>query len=175
MPGVYSLSEKSQHGVIFDSNHVLMAKSLFQAEGLAVSLYPQFKVAEGLDAFTEKYLKETYTPKKVVQKIARTLWSQKELLEDLPEHLLKIVQKMEEPEQPTQIDISQLKELEQEFEYLSKKRVIGIIISALIISSAVLFYLEGRTLFLGIPVSVIMFVTALLLLSYFIITHKKES
>jgi len=169
------ISKGAQHGVIFDSNHVLMAKSLFQAEGLAVSLYPQFKVAEGLDAFTEKYLKETYTPKKVVQKIARTLWSQKELLEDLPEHLLKIVQKMEEPEQPTQIDISQLKELEQEFEYLSKKRVIGIIISALIISSAVLFYLEGRTLFLGIPVSVIMFVTALLLLSYFIITHKKES
>ncbi|HLD79676.1 MAG TPA: AarF/UbiB family protein [Candidatus Nanoarchaeia archaeon] len=165
----------AQHGVIFDSNHVLMAKSLFQAEGLAASLYPQFKVSEGLDEFTEKYLQETYTPTRVAKKIAGTLWSQKELLEDLPEHLVRIMQKLEEPERPTQIDISQLKELEQEFEYVNRKRVIGIIISALIISSALLFYLEGRTVIWGIPVSSVMFVTALLLLFYFIITTKKEA
>ncbi len=168
------IGKGAQYGVIFDSNHVLMAKSLFQAEGLAMSLYPQFKVAEGLDEFTEKYLRETYTPAKVVTKLAGTLWGQKELLEDLPEHLVKIMQKMEEPESPQQLDLSQLKELEQEYEYINKKRAVGIIISSLIISSAVLFYLEGRLMLWGMPVSIIMFVLAVMLLLYFIFTHRKE-
>lgn len=168
------IGKGAQYGVIFDSNHVLMAKSLFQAEGLALSLSPEFKVSEGLDEFTRKYLQETYTPTKVVTKLAGTLWSQKELLEDLPEHLVKIMQKMEEPEPPQQLDISQLKEFEKEYEYVNKKRAVGIIISSLIISSAVLFYLEGRLMLWGMPVSIIMFVLAVMLLLYFIFTHRKE-
>ena len=95
------ISRGAQYNVIFDPNHVLMAKSIYQAEGLVVSLYPQFKVSEGLDEFSKKYLKENYTPSKIAGKIAHTLWSQRELLEDLPEHLTKIIQKMETPEPRT--------------------------------------------------------------------------
>ncbi|MEK6939550.1 MAG: AarF/UbiB family protein, partial [Nanoarchaeota archaeon] len=150
------IGKGAQYGVIFDPNHVLMAKSLFQAEGLAMRIYPQFKIAEGLDEFTKKYLQETYTPRNVMVNTARTLWSQKELLEDLPEHIFKIIKKLEEPEPPTQIDLSQIKELEREMEHVGKRRVLGIIIASLILSSAILFYLEGRTAFFGIPISAIM-------------------
>lgn len=168
------IAKGAQHGVIFDSNHVLMAKSLFQAEGLALSLYPQFKVAEGLDNFTKEYLQESYAPRKVIGKLASTFSSQKELLEDLPEHILKIMERIEEPERPHQIDIFQLKELEQEIEYLNKKRMVGIIISVFVISSVVLFYLEGRTDLFGMPLSLMMLVLALVLLFYFFSMHKKE-
>lgn len=168
------ISRGAQYKVIFDPNHVLMAKSIYQAEGLAVSLYPQFKVSEGLDEFSKKYLQENYAPSKIAGKIVRTLWSQKELLEDLPEHLIKIIHKMETPEPPHQIDLSQLKKFEEEFEYINKKRIIGIIASAFIISSAVLFYVEGRTALLGLPVGIIMLTLALLLLLYFLFANKKE-
>lgn len=168
------ISRGAQYNVIFDPNHVLMAKSIYQAEGLAVSLYPQFKVSEGLDEFSKKYLQENYAPSKIAGKIARTLWSQRELLEDLPEHLTKIIQKMETPEPPHQIDLAQLKKFEEEFEYINKKRTLGMIASAFIISSAVLFYVEGRTTVFGLPAGAIMLVLALLLLSYFLFTNKKE-
>ena len=163
----------AQYGVIFDSNHILMAKSLFQAEGLAMRLYPQFKIAEGLDGFTSKYLQESYSPKNVVTKAARTLWSQKELLEDLPEHIFKIMKKLEEPEPPTRIDISQIKELEREIEHVSKRRVLGIIIASLILSSAVLFYLEGRTTFFGMPVGLMMLGLAIVLMIKFMYIHRR--
>ena len=81
---------------------------------------------------------------------------------------------METPEPPHQIDLSQLKKFEEEFEYVNKKRTVGIIASAFIISSAVLFYVEGRTTVLGVPAGIIMLVLALLLLLYFLFTNKKE-
>ncbi len=168
------ISRGAQYNVIFDPNHILMAKSIYQAEGLALSLYPQFKVSEGLDEFSKKYLQENYAPSKIAGKIAHTIWSQRELLEDLPEHLTKIIHKMETPEPPHQIDLSQLKKFEEEFEYVNKKRTVGIIASAFIISSAVLFYVEGRTTVLGVPAGIIMLVLALLLLLYFLFTNKKE-
>ncbi|MEK6899829.1 MAG: AarF/UbiB family protein, partial [Nanoarchaeota archaeon] len=173
--GMYEIISKgAQYGVIFDSNHVLMAKSVYQAEGLALTMYPQFKVSEGLDMFRNKYLKQKYTPKNITSGLVRVLSSQKELLEDLPGHLIKILEKMEQPEPPHQIDISQLKELEQEFEYVNKKRVFGIIISALIVSAAGLFYLEGRTDLFGVPFSVAMLVIALFLLLIFLFSHLKR-
>ena len=76
------ISRGAQYNVIFDPNHILMAKSIYQAEGLALSLYPQFKVSEGLDEFSKKYLQENYAPSKIAGKIAHTIWSQRELLED---------------------------------------------------------------------------------------------
>ena len=167
------IGKGAQYGVIFDSNHVLMAKSLFQAEGLAMRLYPQFKISDGLDEFTKKYLQKVYTPKNVVTQAARTLWNQKELLEDLPEHIFKIIKKLEEPEPPTTIDVSQIKELEREIEHVGKRRVLGIIIASLILSSAVLLYLEGRTAILGIPLSIIMLAFALLLILNYMFIHKE--
>lgn len=166
------IGKGAQYGVIFDSNHVLMAKSLFQAEGLTMRLYPQFKVAEGLDEFTKRYLQEAYSPRKVVATAVKTLWSQKELLEDLPEHLLKILKKMEEPEPPTKLDLSQIKELEREIEHINKRRALGMVIASLILSSAILLYLEGRTVLFGIPVSAVLLALALLLIVSFMFVHK---
>ncbi len=167
------IGKGAQYGVIFDPNHVLMAKAVYQAEGLAMTLYPQFKVAEGLDEFSKKYLKETYAPSQVAKKIAIAFWSKKELLEDLPEHLSKIIAKIEAPEQPTRIDPAQLQELEQGMAQVNKRRMAGVIIASLIISSAVLFYFEGRTALLGVPVSILMFTLALVLLAYFIFIYKE--
>ncbi len=171
------IGKGAQYGVVFDANHVLMAKSLFQAEGLALQLYPKFKILEGFDEFTKKYLQENYSPTKIITQAAKTLWSQKELLEDLPEHIFKIIKKLEEPEPPTRLDLSQLKEFEQEMEKemerVNKKRILGIVIASLILSSAVLFYLEGRTAIFGLPISAIMLVGALILTIYFIFIHKE--
>ncbi|MEK6809655.1 MAG: AarF/UbiB family protein [Nanoarchaeota archaeon] len=171
------IGKGAQYGVIFDSNHVLMAKSLFQAEGLAMRLYPQFKVSDGFDEFTKKYLRENYSPKSIITKAAGTFWNKKELLEeleDLPEHISRIIKKLEEPEPPTTIDVSQIKELEQELEHVNKRRVLGIIIASLILSSAILLYLEGRTTLLGIPVSGIMLAFTILLFIKFLYTHKED-
>ena len=52
------ISEGAKYGVIFDANHVMLAKAVYQAEGLGYQLDPSFKVAEGFKIFTDKFLKE---------------------------------------------------------------------------------------------------------------------
>jgi ubiquinone biosynthesis protein len=164
----------TRYGVVFDPNHVLMVKSAYQAEGLALKLNPQFKISDGLMEFADKFVKQKYSPAKIYSEAKRIFWDNKDLLLELPEHIIKIMQRLERDEPAQQLNVAQLEEVEREWEYLSWKRNVGLIISALIIAAAVLFYLEGRKELWGIPLSVILLVCAVLLTVYFLVTRKNH-
>ncbi len=164
----------TKYGVVFDPNHVLMVKAAYQAEGLALKLNPHFKIGDELLAFAEKYVKQKYSPAKIYSEAKRIFWDNKDLLLELPEHIIKIMQKLERDEPAQQLNVAQLEEVEKEWEYLSWKRNVGLIISALLIAAAVLFYLEGRKELWGIPLSGILFVCAVLLTIYFMLTRKNH-
>ncbi|MBU0470293.1 MAG: AarF/ABC1/UbiB kinase family protein [Nanoarchaeota archaeon] len=172
------ISAGARYGVIFDPNHILVAKAIYQAEGLALKLYPQFNVSEGLQMFASEYLQQELLPLKNVKKFAGYLWSRKELLVELPEHITKIITKLESPEPPSGISASQLHEVEHEFEkemeYMQRRRNLSLIIFTLLLASTILFYLEGRTKFLGLPISGILFVLTLLFLIHFLFFSKKK-
>ncbi len=165
----------AKHGVIFDANHVLMAKSFYQAEGLGRKLCPDFKVGDGLKVFAEKYLKEKYSPIRIAKEMRRTIWTNKELILELPEHIAKIIKKLETPDSSPQFNVSQLKEFEWEIEYVNRRRNFGMIIASLIVASSIMFYLEGRTTLFGVQLSILLFILALALLFYFLFTHKKDN
>lgn len=161
----------SKYGVLFDTNHVLMAKAVYQAEGLGLKLHPNFRVADGLQLFADKYLRERYSPRTLATKAIKSLWSQRELLADLPQHLHRIMEKLEQPAPPEHshlLEAEQLQELEQEWEFLAKKRMLGTIIIVLVLGSGLFFYLEGRTAVWGVPISLLFFFLALLLLFLFL-------
>ncbi|MEK6950752.1 MAG: AarF/UbiB family protein [Nanoarchaeota archaeon] len=164
----------ARYGLVFDPNHVLMAKAVYQAEGLGLKLYPQFKVADGLQLFAQKYLKERYSPSTLAKKAIKSLWSQRELLADLPEHLHRIVEKLEQPEPPQQLEVGQLAELEREWEFLSRKRMLGSLIMLLILGAGIFFYLERRTTVWGIPISLLFFFLGLILLYFFLSAKQPQ-
>ncbi|MEK6970004.1 MAG: AarF/UbiB family protein [Nanoarchaeota archaeon] len=157
----------AKYNVIFDANHVLVAKAVYQAEGLALKLDPEFKVASGLDIFTKDVLQEKLSPTKLIRSLTKTLWTKKELLIELPEHITKIIERLEKPEPPQEVNISQLREIEQEMEYVQRRKNIGLISSVLIIASAILLYKEGRILLWGLPIGVFLFILAIIILGYF--------
>jgi len=166
------ISLGAKYNIIFDPNHILVAKTFYQAEGMGLKLNPKFKLREGFETFAKLYLKKNYSPQKIVGDIAGTFWKQRNLLFDLPDHLARIVERMENPEPRHVFEIQQLLELEQEFEKANKRKTMSLIIAALILSSAVLFYMEGRTELFGLPLSLVMFLTALILMFVFIIYKK---
>ncbi len=156
----------ARYGIVFDTNHVLMAKAVYQAEGLGLKLHPHFKVRDGLQLFSQKYLKQRYAPHTLATKALKTVWSQRELLADLPEHLHRLVKRLEQPEPPHQLEIEQLQELEREWEWLSRKKMFGYLAGLFMIVSAVFFYVEGRTKLWGVPISLVLFFVALLLVLF---------
>jgi ubiquinone biosynthesis protein len=167
----------AKYGVIFDPNHVLMAKATYQAEGIGLKLNPKFKVADGLEKFASSCLQDEYSPLNILRKVKRTIWTNKELILDLPEHIIKIIKKLEHIEPVQQSNIQQpIRNIESQKNYIhnSSIRILGIMTSTLIIASTIFFYLEGRTTIFHIPLSIILFVLAIILLTYFIFLNRKK-
>lgn len=164
----------AKYNIIFDPNHVLMAKAVYQAEGLALKLDPAFKIADGLQVFADNYLKQSLSPLKVAGRMKKLVWSKKDLLLDLPDHVSKIIRNLEQPRPAPEINISQVRELEHEIEDSGRNTLFGVIIAALIIASALLFYAEGRTTLFGIPMSLVFTLVTLLVICYFFIKKRKN-
>lgn len=162
----------AQYGVIYDANHVMMAKAVYQGEGLGRKLNPDFKVAEGLKQFTDKYLCKEFSPANWLQKAKKTIGEHKDLLLDLPEHVLRIMEKLEKEEKPASLNNARLEELERDLLRIERRR--GLLSTAviLLLGAAVLFYLEGQKTLFSLPLSYLLLGLAALLLLYTIL--KKE-
>src|SRR3989344_169531 len=164
------ISLGAQHGVIFDVNHVLMAKAVYQAEGLALQLYPQFKLSQGLKLFEQKYLTEGYSPGLLVNKLKGMLRTQKDLLAELPGHLAKIVRNMETKPAAEHCEEEHLKDVEKRISKSLARHRFGSIAALLFIAALVFFYLEGRNKILGIPISFFLLIMVFFLIIYLAIS-----
>ena len=83
----------ARKGILFDPNHILMAKAIYQAEGLAVRLDPKFKIAAGLEKFANEYVRKNYSPVNIAKRLQKTAFAHRDLLLDLPEHIVKIIER----------------------------------------------------------------------------------
>lgn len=159
LQGIYehSLSERSvgkalyeiiglgaRHGVIFNPNHVLIAKALYQAEGLCLQLAPKFKLAEGLQEFAEMYLEQQLEPKNILRKARQAVLMQRDLLLDLPNHLSQILRRLEEPlPRPRCEQQGLFQELELKLEREQNKENVVLVMIILILGGAFLFWEES--------------------------------
>jgi ubiquinone biosynthesis protein len=169
------MSLGSEYGVMFDPNHLLMAKAVYQAEGLAMKLDPHFKVNEALKVFMKDYFIQEYSPKQLVKRVKKSLWETKSLLMDLPDHIVKIIDRLEkQPKNTSAISQKQLTELESKLDRFSRRSTIEIIITLLLILGFVLLYLEGETHPFGIPLSVFVFVVIVGIIVYVYLKQKRK-
>ena len=169
------IGKGARYGVIYDANHVLIAKAIYQAEGLAIKLDPKFKIAKGIDIFSEKYLHEKYTPVKMLSAAKHKLLSNKDLLIDLPDHIVKIIERLEEEPNKPHCEAEHISSLENKLFRLYRRKNISIIIGALFLSAALLFRRDKEILLFGIPLGTALLVLAIILLIYFIFSLKKRT
>ncbi len=164
------ISLGAQHGVIFDPNHVLMAKAIYQAEGLALQLYPNFKIGEGLKEFEKKFLASEYNPQVLVDKLKETFRTQRNLLSELPEHAAKIIKNLEIKPAPEHCEEEHIKDVEQKITKSLSRHRFSSIATLLFIAALVFFYLEGKREILGLPISFFLLFLVFLLLIYLAIS-----
>jgi len=172
------ISLGANYGVIFDPNHVLMAKAVYQAEGLGMELSPDFKIAEGLEIFSNIYLKEKYNPLAVLEKAKTFIVNNRDLLLDLPDHLVKVIRKLEEEDKTQKVDQHYLQEMEDTLKHNlleeQHKRNISLAALVLFLASLFFFYAEGYTKIFGIPLSIILISATILLILYFLFSHHQN-
>lgn len=169
------ISLGGRYNIEFDPNHVLMAKALYQAEGLVFKLDPEFKIAEALEKFRKNYLNENISPKHLISK-AKSAWSEnKDLILDFPEHLQNIIRNLEKPQQEVQISPDQWQELEDKVEASNRHRSTGLMVVVLFVATMFFFYAEGRNSFLGIPFSDLLLMLTLIMIVYLLVKKFRRN
>lgn len=172
------ISKGARYDVHFDPSHVLMAKAIYQAEGLGLKLNPKFKVAEGMKLFMDTYLKEYYKPTALVKRTMKALWSHKDLVLELPDHINMFLDQIErkagEREQQGRGVDAQLLRMEWQLEQSNRLMHLGTIVILLITSAFLLLYFEGARALFGVPLSLYLFVAALCFIMYLLFTHKTK-
>lgn len=168
------ISLGARYGVNFDPNHVLIAKAIYQAEGLGLKLNSEFKVAAGLQAFADIYLQERYSASEIMKRFTSSMRRNRDLLLDLPDHLVKIIERLEKGSSPQSNDYSQqLEQFEEHLEYLNRRRNMGIVIISLFVASGFFYYTKERSLPWGVEFHTFLLIIALLLFFYFLLSIKK--
>ena len=162
------ISLGAKYGIVFDPNHVLLSKAIYQAEGMALKLNPEFKVADGVGRFTKKYLQKKYSPKEVIKKIKQVAITSKDLLDEFPQHLQKIIAHLEGEDHCHEDHDSEqeLIELQLQQEKLSNKRTIILVTSLLFVFFVLLLHLDGIKEIMHIPLSIIFLMGTIIILTY---------
>ncbi len=160
----------AQNNIIFDSNHVLMAKAVYQAEGLALQLYPNFNVGKELQGFERKFLMQTYNPLQLVKAITTNLKTQKEAIISFPEHILKLMERLEQSPVAPHCEEQHWNNLEQKIAKSLLQHQLTSITIWLLLAALIFFYLEGKNSFLGLPISVILLILVIIVILYSLIS-----
>ncbi|NQV91105.1 AarF/ABC1/UbiB kinase family protein [Candidatus Woesearchaeota archaeon] len=167
------LTKGAQYNVVYDPAHILMAKAVYQAEGIGLKLDPGFKISNGMAKFADIYLKANYSPTIMAKRLKDSFIAQKNLLLELPEHISKIIKRLETPPDNSQ-EIAHLEKIEKQLEHNNRRRNEIFFLVSIFGLAIFLFYLEGRRDLFGFPLSGILFILGAIFTIFFIITNKKE-
>jgi ubiquinone biosynthesis protein len=113
---------------------VLFAKMVAMIEGLGLRYHPDFNFVEYSKPFAKKIVQERLTPKAIVTKVKKVSMQYKNFMEDLPEDLHIILDRLKSGQMKIDIEDTDLKNFMVEIEHSSINLSIGLLIASLIIA-----------------------------------------
>jgi len=141
----------ANHGIRCPGDLMLLIRALVTLEGVGRSLDPQFNLAEHLAPYVEKIVKERYNPKRLAARLMSESKTFANLAHDIPLHVGRTLEKLSKDDLKIQLEHRSLDHLITELDRSSNRVVIGVIISALIIASALIIRTGGQPWWLTLP------------------------
>lgn len=163
----------SKRSIQFPSDLVLFAKALITTEAMGLKLYPKFQFNEHFKPFVEEVFREYFNPKRIVKSAKSDLLDYTDMLRTFPEKLQEAVDKINIDEIRMKINAEELYELKAEFDRQNDVRLLGLALTAIIIVSGILLYLEGTRTVLGLRLSTVGLIVSVGLLIWFISKIRK--
>ncbi len=161
----------SREGVVFPSEFVLVGKALLDFEGIGLQIYPEFNAEELFKPWFEKMIVSRYDPVKLAEKTLIDLKKNREYYEHLPNHLMKVIEKVESGGFNVKFDESSVKRMGMANYYSDLVKALAIIAAVLIVSSTYLLVNEKEIMVRGIHIGYIELGLALIILLY-ILKHR---
>ncbi|MEW6324228.1 MAG: AarF/ABC1/UbiB kinase family protein [Nitrospirota bacterium] len=167
------MNRGAQNGVRFPADLALFGKAIVTTEGMGRTLYPDFDLNQELKPFVAKAMADYFSPANALQSLKTDVLDYVGALKALPERLQNVLTKLERGEIGIKLDTEDLQGIKCEFDRQNDLRILGIVLTAVLLATFGLLHLEGKTTFLGLPLSTFGILLSAVLLVWFLLRLKK--
>ncbi len=139
-------------GLQLPSNLFLLVKALITIEGVATGLDPDFNFTAYLEPFAENLIRERYDPRRMKRQFATTFTDYIDILQNLPLDYHKMVHTLSSGQMRVSLDEKSIYSARKTILQASSALVFAIVLSSLIIGSAVIVHSQVPPLWHQIPI-----------------------
>lgn len=167
------INRAARNGIRFPADLALFGKALVTTEGMGSRLDPDFNFNRELEPYVRKALKEYFSPAKAFQKLQTDLLDHLGSLASLPQQIQQVLSKLEKGEIGVKLDAIDLDGMKREFDRQNDLRILGLVLTAVMLGTLALFHLEGKTHFFAVPLSSLGVVLLIVLFTWFFVRLKQ--
>jgi len=141
----------TQHGIRCPGSLTLLIRALVTLEGIGRRLDPEFNLAGHLQPFVEKLVHDRYQPGRMADRFidrSKAVWH---ALEVMPGHVSRTLEKLSKDELKMQFELRGLDHFTLEIERSSNRLAVGLVMSALIVASALMLRQGSQSVWLTLP------------------------
>ncbi|MBI3026717.1 AarF/ABC1/UbiB kinase family protein [Candidatus Woesearchaeota archaeon] len=140
-----------RHKLKVPAPFVLFGKTIITLEGVAIEYDPNFKLVETAKPFIERVIAKRSSPLYVWKSLVHNMGRYRKFAEEFPEKAERALEKIQRGTIKVDIEDTDIKKLSLEIDRSSNRVAYGLLIAALLITSAILIQVEKGPTILGIP------------------------
>lgn len=141
-----------QYGLVVPSAMMLVTKALISIEGIGASLSPDFSIMTVLEPFTRRMFLKRFAPKNLLDVGYATASDYGSFLRDFPVDARDIMKIMKQGRLRIGFRLGGLEGLRSTLDTVSYRLILGLVLAALMISSALVIHAKLPPLWNGVPV-----------------------
>lgn len=136
----------SNHGIRYPAELMLLIRAIITLEGVCRELDPAFNLAPHLAPRMEELVRDRYNPQRIASRLISETRLMFHTLHDLPIHVGKTIEKLSRDDLRIQLEHRHLDHLITELDRSSNRLTIGLVMSALLVASALVLRTGGGPL-----------------------------
>ncbi len=133
----------SGHGIRYPADLMMLIRAIITLEGVASEVDPTFNLATHLAPVISQLVRERYNPQRLASRVIADTRLLMGVLHDLPIHVGKSLEKLSQDDLRVHLEHQHLDRLINELDRSSNRVVIGLVMSALIVASALVIRSAG--------------------------------
>lgn len=145
----------SNHAIRCPGSLMLLIRCFVTLEGVGRSLDPEFNLATHLQPFVEKLVRDRYSPRQIAERLYEETRHFLSYAHDIPGHVTRTLRKLSEDDLRIQLEHRNLDYFILELERSSNRLVVGMVVAALIVASALIISQGQSTFWVTLPTYVI--------------------
>lgn len=137
----------------------LLLKGISLIEGVGRTINPDLDIVKSLQPFTKRIIFKSVSPKKILKSGSQKLMSLTENMEEIPQELRSLLQKLDDNKFTVTSEIKNIEKTNQLIKTSIVNLILGMVLCANIISTAILWNSETAYTIGGIPLIIVFSIT----------------